>query len=197
MNEQQLAIWREFVDSLTALCSETALHLADAGCSVVEAVNATAVTMVRFSALTACRNRIIGFGGVPRLDMWMQNAKEAFDLAVQLVLRQKEVEARDKAWAAAAEPDDAPDMTTCEGCEKRFPLADAVSTNDDCNLCPACDALWREMFVTCAHRWQEQPDRWGESARVCTTCSGIVTEEDATEMFQLICDGWVEVGTDA
>lgn len=67
----------------------------------------------------------------------------------------------------------------CEMCGNVFRLDTMTSTDDDCWICAGCQARFKEVFDACEHEWQPHTDKYGDPAKVCHKCCGVVVEERA------------------
>lgn len=64
----------------------------------------------------------------------------------------------------------------CEACDADHPIEHSVAM-EDCNFCPACAAKWKKHFDVCHHVWEPTTNSFGEDARYCPRCTGIVELE--------------------
>lgn len=84
------------------------------------------------------------------------------------------------------------DSLKCERCDGLTDYETAVSTDDGCYLCAACDAHWREVFAACQHTWEPHFDQHGEPSQYCTRCAGLVNDVDFAGMFGERPPGFME-----
>lgn len=75
------------------------------------------------------------------------------------------------------------DLVDCEICDARCAAEEATLTEDGCHLCPKCQAEWQAMFDACQHDWKRGFNEFGDDARICNRCSGIVRAEDFPALF--------------
>lgn len=69
------------------------------------------------------------------------------------------------------------DIQGCEFCGRSSPV-ETMTIHDDCWVCEACDANFREAFAKCHHEWRRHVDQMGDDGQYCARCAGFVRNED-------------------
>lgn len=77
------------------------------------------------------------------------------------------------------------ELEPCGHCGAPTALEDLSHHGEDADFCPECAREWQETFNACDHDWatidesgQPWADEYGDLAKYCHKCSGLVLLED-------------------